>query len=219
MKDNDLTMSRKEVAELFNVYPQAVYSWTKKGWLVEKLTEKGKRYYLRKDVEKFYQVSKVGTVCKDCNEDNPKSGFKIPKNIIEYGVRCLDCHRLRDNRWGRISRNRRTKEQIEKELKITSEHRKNTVLRNQKFICDYLIKHPCVDCKESNIIVLEFDHVKGEKFKNISHLVASAAQIQKIEAEINKCEVVCANCHRIRTNKRSNHYRYRYLYDHTNDIL
>lgn len=59
---------------------------------------------------------------------------------------------------------------------------------------------PCVDC--GGIfppICMDFDHVKGDKIIHISGAVARGWAIKRIQAEIDKCEVVCANCHRIRT--------------------
>lgn len=64
----------------------------------------------------------------------------------------------------------------------------------------------CVDCGESNIATLQFDHVKGKKIANISELVRNSASIDKIKKEISKCEIVCANCHFIRTAKTFNWY-------------
>ena len=60
----------------------------------------------------------------------------------------------------------------------------------------------CVDCGESNPLVLDFDHVKGKKIKCISDMVRCSYSIDTIKKEIEKCEVRCANCHRIVTNKR-----------------
>lgn len=78
-------------------------------------------------------------------------------------------------------------------------------------ICEYLSAHSCVDCGESDILVLEFDHLpKYEKSYAISTLIGRAVAWEIIQAEIDKCEVVCANCHRKRTAERSNNYRYRY---------
>lgn len=56
-----------------------------------------------------------------------------------------------------------------------------------------------MDCGEADPIVLEFDHVRGEKADNISRMVHGTRSIAAIQAEIDKCEVVCANCHRRRT--------------------
>jgi len=62
----------------------------------------------------------------------------------------------------------------------------------------------CVDCGESNPIVLEFDHVCGEKIKNIADMVNQSYGIDTIKEEIRKCEIRCANCHRKRTHERRN---------------
>jgi hypothetical protein len=73
---------------------------------------------------------------------------------------------------------------------------------SKEFIQDYLKSHPCVDCGESDSIVLDFDHVRGEKEYDVSRLVNQGARLWKIIKEIEKCEVRCANCHRRITHKR-----------------
>jgi hypothetical protein len=61
----------------------------------------------------------------------------------------------------------------------------------------------CMDCGYAeNPVALDFDHVKGVKLLNIG--MNRHRDINLILEEIDKCEVVCANCHRIRTaNRRS----------------
>lgn len=56
----------------------------------------------------------------------------------------------------------------------------------------------CVDCGINNPIVLDFDHLKDKKY-NISRMIHDGFSWAAIKKEIAKCEVVCANCHRIRT--------------------
>ena len=68
-----------------------------------------------------------------------------------------------------------------------------------RYILEYLLKHPCVDCGEKDVTVLEFDHVKN-KLKPVSSLIRAGAT-SLIEKEIEKCEVRCANCHRRKTAK------------------
>lgn len=58
----------------------------------------------------------------------------------------------------------------------------------------------CVDCGISDWRVIEFDHL-GDKTANISDL-APKRSLSGLMKEINKCEPVCANCHRIRTHDR-----------------
>lgn len=74
-------------------------------------------------------------------------------------------------------------------------------------IVEYLEKHPCVDCGESDILVLDFDHVK-EKKNDVSKLVMGRCSWKIILEEINKCEVRCANCHRRKTLKERDTLKY-----------
>lgn len=65
----------------------------------------------------------------------------------------------------------------------------------------YLLEHPCVDCGETDITVLEFDHLR-DKTKDVSALMKGTSSWSRIEAEILKCAVRCANCHRRETERR-----------------
>ena len=66
---------------------------------------------------------------------------------------------------------------------------------------------PCQDCGvRYPWYVMDFDHRDGEiKLSKIS-LVASSFGWEKLKAEVAKCDVVCANCHRIRTYKKKQRY-------------
>ena len=70
--------------------------------------------------------------------------------------------------------------------------------RNVEYLKDYLSIHPCIDCGNTDIRVLDFDHVYGKKYKEVTTLARNGASLKKISAEIAKCEIRCANCHRIR---------------------
>lgn len=74
----------------------------------------------------------------------------------------------------------------------------------RRYVLDYLLEHPCIDCGETNPIVLEFDHVRGKKVKAISVMIHSPVSLKRLQAEIDKCEVRCANCHLRKTAKERN---------------
>lgn len=67
------------------------------------------------------------------------------------------------------------------------------------FLAVYKEDYGCADCGyNTHHVALDFDHIKGEKSIN----VCNAKSISQAKKEIEKCEVVCSNCHRIRTYKR-----------------
>lgn len=64
------------------------------------------------------------------------------------------------------------------------------------------IERGCADCGfNSHPEALDFDHLRDKKF-SISSAFIGGLSLKKILVEIEKCEVVCANCHRIRTASR-----------------
>lgn len=67
------------------------------------------------------------------------------------------------------------------------------------WLLEYLKEHPCVDCGETNPIVLEFDHVRGLKLFNIGEVAGRRMSLKTVQSEVAKCEVRCANCHRSKT--------------------
>lgn len=63
---------------------------------------------------------------------------------------------------------------------------------------------PCTDCGETfPVCCMDFDHVKpGTKVYNVGSMFAHHYSREKIQAELDNCELVCSNCHRIRTRDR-----------------
>jgi len=70
------------------------------------------------------------------------------------------------------------------------------------YIRDLKENSPCRDCgKFYPYYVMDFDHVRGKKHANVMELIPTLSK-KKIDEEIAKCEIVCSNCHRIRTHVR-----------------
>ena len=69
---------------------------------------------------------------------------------------------------------------------------------NRQRVIEYLRGHPCMDCGEADIIVLQFDH-RSDKSFDVSSMIAAGASWSRISAEIAKCDVRCANCHHRKT--------------------
>jgi hypothetical protein len=67
-------------------------------------------------------------------------------------------------------------------------------------LMQYLAEHPCVDCGESDIEVLEFDHLQPYGPGNRGVFGWRVTRKRMIE-EINRCEVRCSNCHTRKTRR------------------
>ena len=68
-----------------------------------------------------------------------------------------------------------------------------------------LLGRKCFDCGASfpdHPEVYDFDHARGTKEHNVSHLFTTSSWT-KIATELKKCDLVCSNCHRIRTAARA----------------
>lgn len=83
----------------------------------------------------------------------------------------------------------------------------NVFVRQRREECldwlrEYKESNPCTDCGEHfHFAAMEFDHVRGEKYTNIARMKMMSRS--RILEEIEKCELVCANCHRVRTYNRN----------------
>lgn len=89
-------------------------------------------------------------------------------------------------------------------LRASGQRKLPTHQRNQRKRCfnevvEYLRNHPCVECGETNPVLLDFDHRdQATKVADVAWLLARGS-IGDLRAEVAKCDVRCANCHRRRT--------------------
>lgn len=114
-------------------------------------------------------------VCEDCGDPAVSGPVGRPKAL------CDPCGKERL----RVSGNRRGRD-----------HKRRSLDYIQS-----LKTAPCTDCRETfPAPCMDFDHVRGEKTIDISDLVG--CRLDRLIAELEKCELVCANCHRLRTWRR-----------------
>ena len=139
--------------------------------------------------------------CPGCDQEKDASEFAA-KNKAR-GTR---------QRWCRAGQAAANKKHYlnNKQIYLERSHNRNEriLVENQQKIQEYLRTHPCVDCGNTDVRVLEFDHAHGKKSGNISKMVRLHYSWSTIKAEIAKCEVRCANCHRIKTMERGNQWRF-----------
>jgi hypothetical protein len=114
---------------------------------------------------------------------------------------CRECNRASARRYYRDNR--------EKHLAVIARRTREAKARARSYVGEYLLTHPCVDCGEADIRVLDFDHVPTRgKTKNVMELVNLGFSIERIRAEIERCDVRCRNCHaRVTSERRQRDWR------------
>lgn len=133
-------------------------------------------------------------VCAICRleKDLSSYGYKSRKRGT-FSSYCRECNRGYQRKHYKENRADYRDKHNKRRVRVMGEYR--------LLIKEYLDKHPCVDCGEKDHLVLEFDHIRGQKRAEVSTLVHDTLSWEKISEEISKCEVRCANCHKRRTAK------------------
>lgn len=131
--------------------------------------------------------------CNRCGETKPPSDFrKRTKSKDGLQAWCRQC-----------AQERHTKYYADNKDKWSLNEEKMRV-KARKYILE-LFKTGCVDCGTVDPRVLTFDHTSNNKRTNVSNLMKNGLNVLK--AEIAKCQIVCANCHLIRTSERAGWWR------------
>ncbi|QBP31020.1 HNH endonuclease [Streptomyces phage EGole] len=91
------------------------------------------------------------------------------------------------------------KAHYEKNKHVYKERNNRSRQKREDFVFDLKKNNPCADCGEFyHPCQMQYDHIADDKEATVSWLVRNGT-IKKIETEIAKCELVCANCHALRT--------------------
>lgn len=75
-------------------------------------------------------------------------------------------------------------------------HGKLAAQRNIEYIRAYKEYHKCAECGEGRAVCLDLHH-RDHESKLFTLSDAGTRSIKSIDKELSKCEVVCANCHRL----------------------
>lgn len=130
--------------------------------------------------------------CTRCKQEKNIEEFKF--RYKAEGIRqpaCHECSRA-------INRDHYNRNKLPY-LERTRAQNKVKKEENRKQKHQYLTEHPCVNCGESDPVVLDFDHVeRSNKKHNIAKMMCGYPWCT-ILLEIAKCQVLCANCHRRKT--------------------
>lgn len=141
-------------------------------------------------------VSGKSKICSTCHKTLPVEWFAVRN--AKTGVlvsNCRPCSSEYQTRWHQAAGVERKDRQV-----ATRKARKETA---QTYVSTYKERHGCADChKKWPAYVLDLDHIGVGKDGMVSAMVNRGDSLEKIIQEMAKCEVVCANCHRCRTQNR-----------------
>ena len=140
-------------------------------------------------------------ICTICKEGKPHSEFNKNKtNSDGLNNLCRVCSNARSKKYYHDNKDHHKKVVLTRNKKLINENRQK--------LFDFYKTNACVDCGNNNPIVLELDHKDNvEKINTVSHMIHAGFSWKTIENEIYKCEVRCANFHRIRTAKQFEWYK------------
>jgi len=131
----------------------------------------------------------INKKCYKCKKEKPINKFsKRKQNTDGHLGECKKCNRRAQNKKYLNLSNKKRKEKAAKQRKTRREYEDRI-----KNITYQLKLKGCTYCPEHNILCIEFHHVdkKERKFKR-------CYKIDTLIKEIEKCEIVCANCHKKR---------------------
>jgi hypothetical protein len=151
---------------------------------------------------RYNPLVKICTVC-GLSKD-PSDYFYRNKHSEKLHAQCKQCYlEKRRLKWK------------EYYYKHGSKYRENATIRNRKLknklrsqMLEYLSDKSCLNCGISDVRVLDFDHIDPlTKSFSIARAIADITSWDKILIEIDKCQILCANCHKIKTAQEQNWYR------------
>lgn len=132
--------------------------------------------------------------CARCRRERALNDFPLRRldGTARY-THCRDCKAAYQRQWYQRNRARHIANVNEVRRRLRREH--------QRIVAEAKSR-PCADC---GVVypphVMDFDHVRGSKQWAIGGMKGTVSTRALLD-EIAKCDVVCANCHRIRSHRR-----------------
>lgn len=147
-------------------------------------------------VRKILRTSSNGELfrCGACGEHKPSAAFSFSnESRRELNSYCRVCHAAYRHAHYLANKPDYIRRAIAQVKGRRAENRREVLL--------YLATHPCVDCGNANVLVLEFDHRDpDDKLTEVGKMMVQT-RWPRVRAEIEKCDVRCVNCHRRKTGR------------------
>lgn len=134
-------------------------------------------------------------MCNTCGVEKSLNFFPYMgkfKGDKRHRPKCRECGRIASypNNKKKYDQNR------EAEIAGAGERKKKYREQNRKYVNEIRENTPCADCGHYYpFFVMEFDHAYGDKVDNVYKMAGSPVSMTKLKMEINKCDIICANCH------------------------
>jgi hypothetical protein len=129
-------------------------------------------------------------VCSKCKLEKDSQDFAWRYSGVKRLTACRSCHKTYHRSW--YLRN----DAVRREEIKAHQRERLALLRAMK-------DGPCSDCHgRFHFSAMDFDHVRGEKQITPVLMARQGWSLARIQAELEKCELVCSNCHRVRTHFR-----------------
>lgn len=157
------------------------------------------RWLKKFPLEKVSSAREAGhRICIDCKQDKPNEEFN--KRYGDPQPVCRECQKQRYATYYENNREKVVKAQVQRQaLRCASVKEK---------MVEFLQDKQCLECGEKDIRVLEFHHTdSSSKEAEISTMIGYGFRWEKILSEIEKCIILCANCHRKETVESKNFYK------------
>lgn len=138
-------------------------------------------------------------ICSTCKSSLPISEFNWrdkPNGVLQYC--CKNCQRAQQRKY--------YAKHPEYQVKVKADNKRRR-RKNKVWFLEYLKQQKCADCGIQDYVVLTHDH-RDPALKSdcVSVYVQQGNSLRKIKDEIDKCDVVCFNCHARRTAKTQKWY-------------
>jgi len=150
---------------------------------------------VRPECERMFVMQPVfePRLCGRCGQVKPAIAFAWRRR-----------HRLQRDTYCRPCRSTYGKEHYrankQRYIDLSQATKERTRIVRTQYLIEFFESHPCQDCGQTDPVVLEFDH-RGDKLFDIGAGLISR-KWKSVLQEMEKCDVVCANCHRRRTARR-----------------
>ena len=129
--------------------------------------------------------------CSTCKEELPFENFSIKgkgsKGQTLYSSKCRECNKAYQRE--HYKKNKKYYAKKARDWEKEYKHEAYSYLREKA-------KDGCARCGEQDFRCLQFNHIeRSTKIDAVSNMIRNNKNLSVIKVEVDKCEILCANCH------------------------